>query len=426
MNRRKLLERRTAMVVEMRSLTDAPAGDGGDLSAEQSARFDNLKSEVRGLDSQLERIEAVESLERRAAGVQVAGDGDASFDRELRSFSLVRAIAAQSGMSVDAGREREVSAELERRHGVKANGIMVPLQVFEQRVMTSDLPSGAAGSNLISTDHMGGQFIDRLRSKLVVARSGARVLNGLVGNVDIPALAISATAGWVAENAGLSASDLGFRKVSMTPKHCGCMTEFSRNMLLQSSPDIEALVRDDFAKVLAGAIDKAALKGGGANEPVGILGTSGINTVDLSGGWTWGKVLEFIEKLEVDDAEGTGWATTPSMVKLLRSTPKEVDGSDVAVSADYLMDAPGNLAGYGLISSNNVPSNLGTGTNEHACIFGCWSDLLIGYWSAFDLLVNPYESSAYSKGNVLVRGMLSMDVAVRHAESFCVGQLPIA
>ncbi|MCA1944328.1 MAG: hypothetical protein LDL30_03455, partial [Desulfovibrio sp.] len=87
MNKRQLLERRTAIVAEMRSLTDAPAGDGGDLSSEQAIKFDHLKAEVRGLDSQLERIEAVESLERRAAGVQVAGDGDASFDREVRSFS---------------------------------------------------------------------------------------------------------------------------------------------------------------------------------------------------------------------------------------------------------------------------------------------------------------------------------------------------
>jgi hypothetical protein len=55
-----------------------------------------------------------------------------------------------------------------------------------------------------------------------------------------------------------------------------------------------------------------------------------------------------------------------------------------------------------------------------SAIFGNWSDLLVGYWSAFDLLVNPYESTAYSKGNVQVRAMLTADVAVRHPESFVV------
>lgn len=47
------------------------------------------------------------------------------------------------------------------------------------------------------------------------------------------------------------------------------MTELSRNMLLQTSPDLEALVRSDFAAILAEAIDKAAIVGGGVNEPTG-------------------------------------------------------------------------------------------------------------------------------------------------------------
>jgi hypothetical protein len=62
--------------------------------------------------------------------------------------------------------------------------------------------------------------------------------------------------------------------------------------------------------------------------------------------------------------------------------------------------------------------NLGVGTDKTALIFGKWDDMLLGYWSAFDLLVNPYESTAYSKGNVQVRGIVTMDVAVRHIESF--------
>ena len=44
--------------------------------------------------------------------------------------------------------------------------------------------------------------------------------------------------------------------------------------------------------------------------------------------------------------------------------------------------------------------------------------MLSGYWSAFDLLVNPYESAAYAKGNVQVRAMMTCDIAVRYAESF--------
>lgn len=101
----------------------------------------------------------------------------------------------------------------------------------------------------------------------------------------------------------------------------------------------------------------------------------------------------------------------------------------VKVATSKLRDGQGNYLGYGpegvfagerVEFSGNVPSNLtkGTGTNLSAVLCGDWSQLLIGYWSAFDLLVNPYESTAYAKGNVSVRAMLTCDIAVRYAEAF--------
>jgi HK97 family phage major capsid protein len=101
--------------------------------------------------------------------------------------------------------------------------------------------------------------------------------------------------------------------------------------------------------------------------------------------------------------------------------------SKVMVAAMKLKDSDGRLYGLQQVFqnqrvefSNNVPGNLtkGTGTNLSALIYGNWDDLLIGYWSAFDLLVNPYEATAYAKGNVSIRAMLTCDVNVRYAESF--------
>jgi hypothetical protein len=38
-------------------------------------------------------------------------------------------------------------------------------------------------------------------------------------------------------------------------------------------------------------------------------------------------------------------------------------------------------------------------------------------------LVNPFSETAYTKGNILIRSMLTMDVGVRHKESFVIGDL---
>jgi HK97 family phage major capsid protein len=68
--------------------------------------------------------------------------------------------------------------------------------------------------------------------------------------------------------------------------------------------------------------------------------------------------------------------------------------------------------------TNQAPSNLGAGTNEHGLAYGDWADFLIGVWSQLDVLVNPYAETAYSKGNVLIRAMATVDFGVRRPASF--------
>jgi HK97 family phage major capsid protein len=191
-------------------------------------------------------------------------------------------------------------------------------------------------------------------------------------------------------------------------------------MLQQSSPDIETVVQDDFAGILAAAVDRAAINGGGSNEPDGILQTAGIGDVAMGtngGPITWAKVVDLISEVEIDNAMGTGMLSNPKVIKSGRKTLKESGDA----GAGYVIDMPDRLAGYALESTNLVPSNLDKGTSSGVCsalIFGNFGDLILGYWSSFDLLVNPYESTAYSKGNVQVRAIITMDVAVRHPESF--------
>ena len=392
MKLKDLLEKRSRIVADMRAITEAPAGDGGDLSAEQSAKFDALKGELAALEKQIERRQFLDEAERRMNGEPIAGTGDNLFDAELRDFSLRRAILSQvPGHSEDCGRERELSGEIARRAGRPFEGIAVPMSVFEKRVLTTALPAAGPGSNVISTDYMGAQFIDRLRSALVTRRLGARILTGLQGNVAIPRLKTSATTGWVAENAALSLSDPEYDQVTLSPKHAGGIVEFSRNMLMQSSPDIEELLRADFAAVLARAIDDAALQGGGANEPIGIQATPGVNGETSMATPSWTSVLQLIEKVEEQDAEGSAFVTSPAVVRKLRSTAKVSSTDSVMV-----MEAPRELAGFPVAVTNLVWTEGSPAPG--VLIFGNWSDLLIGFWSELDVLVNPFEVDGLQQG----------------------------
>jgi len=408
-----MMEERGRLVASMREIADNPKGKGGDLDKDQADQFERMKADLTSLEKRIERQQFLDETDRRAQGQQLHTSGDGKLDDELRKFSLRAAIASQVPDlhgKVDFGRERELSQEIARRSSRPFNGMAVPMEVFEKRVMVG------ASSSLIADDHLAGQYIDRLRAKLVVKQLGARVLNGLVGDVSIPRLTGSATAGWIADNAAISATDATLDSLTMSPKHVGARTEFSRNMLLQSSPDIEELLRGDFAAILAEAVDRAAINGGGANEPVGLFGSgSSLDTTTSLATPFWSSILTLIELVELNNTQGTGFLTTPTGVKYLRSMARTTDDSNGDIVGDgYVMESPRELAGYTCLSSTVVPSD----SNGERIIFGNWSDMILGYWSAFDLLVNPYESTAYSKGNIQVRGIVTMDVGIRHYGSF--------
>ena len=76
------------------------------------------------------------------------------------------------------------------------------------------------------------------------------------------------------------------------------------------------------------------------------------------------------------------------------------------------------FAGRRMLVLNNVPSNLskGSGSNLSAILFGRFSDLLIGQWSGIEIETDPYTD--FAKGSVGVRALATIDLGVRHGESF--------
>lgn len=416
----ELREKRSAAVTEMRGLADKAETENRDLTTDEDKRFGELKTEIAGLDKKIERAETLASAERSAPAILVNGHGDGNFETRARDFSITRALVASlprdlGGGNVDAGFEREISQEVARRSGRKFEGIAVPDEcLVEQRTLTT---AGDAAS-LYPTVHRPDLFIDMLRSRLITGRLGATVLNGLVGDNDIPKQIGSSTAQWVGEEGEITATDADFDDVHLRPKTVGAITSFSRRTLINAQPSVEMLVRRDLAAVVARAIDRAAILGTGAgNMPLGVVNTSGVHSLSLAGP-SWDQVTDFAASIESDDADvGTmGWAMTPKAAKVFRTTLK-VSGD---ASGGFLMDSRDSLDGFTVARTTALPDSDGGSPEQEdsTVIFGAWNQLLVGYWSGLDLLVNPYESAAYSRGRVLVRAMRDCDVAVRHAESF--------
>src|SRR3546814_3350175 len=145
--------------------------------------------------------------------------------------------------------------------------------------------------------------------RLLARRLGWRLLSGLHGNGSIHKHGTGVSTGWVAENSAVPDSTVAPVNLTLTPKHAGGVTEMSRQLIMQSSPDVEQLIRDDFAAVLAQAIDSALIKGGGTNEPTGVLSTVGIQTANLAT-LDWANVLAMKAKAELANADASDRKST--------------------------------------------------------------------------------------------------------------------
>ena len=411
-----LLKQRSALQREAKKIIDDAEKANRAPEGQEQTRLDEIRTESETLETRIRNQAMLDEFDRKADAEQIDGTGG-EFEREASQVSLLRAIACSAGLDGDFGREREVSAELARRSGRKPNGIFVPHQVlhtraqrgFETRVTTA--AGGGAGS--IFEQGRPEMLIDALRANLVTAALGATVLNGLEGGpVSIPAIDTGQSGSWIADDAALTPADLDVNKRQLTPKTVGCLTEFSRNFVLQSSPDVEELARRDFSAALAVALDGAALVGGGANEPSGILDTITPGTLATP---TWAQVLNLIKAVEVANAAmgRLGWAVNPTAVAKLRATTKV--SSDAG--AGFIMDSPRELAGYPAMSTTGLPL-AGSPPTLGSVVFGDWSSLVVGYWTGIDILANPYAATPFSKGNFQVRGLLVADVVLRHTGSF--------
>jgi HK97 family phage major capsid protein len=414
-----LQEARAGAVQEMRSLADSAEGEGRDLTSDEAKTFKTLKDKVAGFDRKIEVARDLAEAERSAPAILHNGRGDGNFEQRAREFSVVKAIRAAIGDNVDAGFEREISTETERRTGRQAKGILVPDQYFHEKRAFGDaiMTVASEGADLYPTQHRGDLWIDKLRSAVVVGRLGATVLDGLVGTQDIPKQTGSATAAWLAEDDSIVDSQQIFTDVTLAPKTIGAIASYTRRLLINAVPSIENIVRNDLAAIVANAIDAAALTGSGmSNQPAGVIEQGDAAEVSLAS-LTWEKVLEFISTVQHSDADvgNLGWALNAHAVKKLRATARDVTNG----GEGFIMESANALAGYPVAVTSALPGNPTDSPAVAATvIFGAWSQLLVGYWSGTDILVNPYESTAYQKGRVLVRVMRDCDIAVRHGQSF--------
>lgn len=329
--------------------------------------------------------------------------------KEAKRFSVFKAIRALTDKNWKGAEfELECHSEILKRTGLSEaihGGFYMPLDV-QKRDLT--VATSTAGGNLVATDLQASSFIDLLRAQSRVAQLGATMLPGLVGNLAIPKLTGAATAYWLTNEAtGITESQQTIGQLALAPKNLGAYTELSRQLMLQSTPAAEALVMNDLAKVLALAIDLAALEGSGSSgQPTGISGTAGIGSVT-------GTSLALAGMIEFQTdtgsanalAAGSAYLTTPAVAGLLMQRAR-FSNTDTPLWTGSVIE--GQACGYRASTTTQMTAA--------SMIFGDFSQVVIGEWGMLEIALNPYAN--FTAAITGIRAIQSVDVGVRQAAAF--------
>ena len=329
--------------------------------------------------------------------------------KEIKQFSFLRALNALANPTDRAAQEaaafeREVSDAASKKYEKPANGILVPNEVLKRDL---NVGTATAGGNLVPTELLAGSFIDILRKRMAVMATNPTMLTGLSGNVSIPRMTSTSTAYFVGESGAPTESQQAFDQVNMTPKTIGAFVDYSRRLLLQSSVDVESMIRDDIAKVIATKLDNAAIYGSGSsNEPLGIKDTTGVGTQTIT---TYGTFAEYIG-METDVAAAN--ADVANMFYLINASARgALKSTEKASNTAQFVFENNEINGYPAIVSNQLANN--------DVLFGDFSQFVIGMWSGLDLTVDPYANA--TSGSVRIIALQDVDFAVKQPTAFCYG-----
>ena len=429
----ELKQTRSAKIEEMRSLISAIETLGSNANDEQRSKLNTIRTEVTNLENDIDNHLMIEAETKRMAtpATRVNENKVNDEQRVKKSYSFLRAANLIANNKNLDGLELEMHQEAEREFkqaGISASGnLYIPKMIVknEKRDMTAG--TSTAGGNTIPT--ILGDLIPFLDPRLAVIQAGATLLTGLTGNLDFPRNDAAATATWETENSANDETSPTFDKISMSPNRLGAFTDISKQLLVQSSVDIENFVRNRLSEAVNRALDYALINGDNSAQPFyGILNTAGIGSVAIGtdgGPLTYKHIIDLETELATDNADfGTlAYLTTPGVRGFLKNTEKasgtaQFVWSDGAPPVGQQGIRTDLLNGYRAYVSTQVPSNLtkGNGTGLHSVIFGNFAEMLIGQWAGLDVVIDPYSSSKNALVTIVVNSW--WDAAVRHAQSF--------
>lgn len=432
MNKIKALkEERGRLLGELSTLQSVIEKEARSMADSETNRLTEIEARLGAIKAEVETLEKLQNLAAQAAGHTASRSEEKEQSKMADKYSFKRAIEMAVTGRRD-GIEGEFSAmgsdEFQRSGvSVSAHSIKIPSEVFKRDMSVTGGQSGSEGGVNVQTNV--GSIIDVLLPKTVLRGLGVQQLSGLVGNLDMPTASTVPSAGWNTENGTATEKSPAFSKVTFSPKRLAAFIQVSNQLLLQSSNSIDTYVRNWLLNAMAQSLETAAIKGGGSNEPIGILANANVG-VTFAGGAAnngvnanglapvWADVVNLMKAVENANGEGVAYLTNPKVKAALQTIPRQSSG----VEGNFIWPAGGaELNAYQVATSTLVPSNLTKGNSSalSAMIFGDFTKMAVASFGGLELTVDPYSGATAGLTNVVLNAYMDVNLLQPTAFAVC-------
>ena len=321
-----------------------------------------------------------------------------------KKFSLIKAINdVTNNRSLDDVAKEVVRKGVEemRKSGLAVAGsIQLPvMENVDEEVRANGVLAQTAGAGMenIATEKL--DILEPFRANMVMSQAGATYLTGLVGNISIPAYTGS-NVGWAGEVAAAANGAGDWSEIKLQPHRLTAYVDVSREFLIQSSNDAEAMLRRDIIAAIGNKLEATILGAdAGTNEkPEGLFNGVTAMTTALK----FGDIVDAEAELDAANVSGAyTYILSPKAKAALRTLSKDA-GSGRFVLED------GEIEGSkALVSSNVVAKGM---------VVGDFTDYVIAQWGAIDLVVDNYSVATEGKVRLVVNAYF--DAKPRRATSF--------
>ena len=348
---KSLREQRGKLIHDSRAIVDAAEAAKRALTAEESAKFDEMFGKAEELRAQIEREERLRDAERELAQSENRGDD----------------------------RERENGAGDKVMAGFR-NWLMTGVSNPEHRALSSGV--NTEGGYLVAPEAFVAQLIKNI-DDMVFIRSRATIYPmPRAASIGFPSLdSDPADADWTTElQTGSEDTTMAFGKRIMQPHPLAKRIKVSNNLLRNSAIPAETMVNDRMGYKFGVTLEKAYLTGNGNQQPLGVFTASNdgiptsrdVSTANTATAITADNLINVKYSLKGQYWNNADWLFHRDAMKMIA---KLKDGDGQYLWRESLREGePDRLLGRPLMMSEYAPNTFTSGL--YAGILGDFSN----YW----------------------------------------------